>query len=313
MKASDLSTTAVSKFCLDIVRPLLRNLPRGSGTVYRVLGGYRLSPAWSRYGQHTTRGVAHGYQMRLDLSNCFERETYYLGRFYEWELEHLLAAVLRPGDTFIDVGANIGMVTLLGAARVGPTGLVLSFEPNPQAWSRLLEHIQDNELQNVRPFRVALGNSPGTALLGTNDIYSSGSSLRHATAQTHHNEVKVETLNSFVVQVPSTGRVLLKTDTEGFDFNVLKGASDLLSRRSLIVFSEVTPKWLAELDQTPQQMFDYMAGFGFKPYHVSLQNRRFERVMTIAPLVLPGPHHWFNALFLRDEDLAEIRDLELRH
>lgn len=285
----------------------MRLLPRGSGTIYRLLGGYRKSAAWNRFGLRTTRGVAHGFRMRLNLGNTFERETYYLGRFYEWELEHLLAAAVGPGDTFIDVGANIGMITLLAEARVGAEGRVLAFEPNPDARARLKEHVEINGLKNVQAFGVAVGDGPGKATLTTPDVHTSTSTLRHLNQGARTFEVEITTLDSFLDQIPAGRRVFLKIDTEGFDFNVLKGASKLLARPDVIVFSEVNPKWLAELGQTAEQMFAYMAGFGFKPWFVSLENRGAARQMTLHPLALPGPHHWFNALFLRESDAQRLQ------
>jgi hypothetical protein len=69
---------------LDLARPLLYLLPRGSGTLYRLLGGRSSHHAWHDRGLRLARGKDHGLLMRLDLANPFERETYYLGRFYEW-------------------------------------------------------------------------------------------------------------------------------------------------------------------------------------------------------------------------------------
>jgi hypothetical protein len=89
-------STNISRLLLDASRPVLRRLPRGAGSLYRLLGGYRENRAWSRYGARTVRGIDHGYQMRLHPDNTFERETFYLGRFYKWELLLLLNRVVEP-------------------------------------------------------------------------------------------------------------------------------------------------------------------------------------------------------------------------
>jgi FkbM family methyltransferase len=236
---------------LDLARPLLYVLPCGSGTLYRFLGGRSSHHAWRDRGLRLTRGKDHGQVMRLDLANPFERETYYLGRFYEWELLAVLDHLLRPGDTFIDVGANIGMITLHAAAKVGPQGTVLAFEPNPEAKARLDEHIQINRLRNVRTFGLALGDRPGCATLSVPTACSSQSTLRKADGMASRFEVRVATLDSFLDQIPADRPVFLKTDTEGYDFNVLKGARGLLSRPAVIAFSEVNHKWLEQLARAP--------------------------------------------------------------
>lgn len=298
--------TKASKLLLDAARPLLRYLPRGAGTLYRFLGGYRKSTAWNGYGFRIIRGVDHGYHMRLSLGNVFERETYYLGRFYEWELQRLMESLVGPGDTVIDVGANIGMITLCAAARVGPHGTVLSFEPNPNAWAALDEHIRLNGLRNVRAFALALGEHSGAAELTTPDTHTSTSTLRPFQKGTQTFEVPVATLDSFLDLIPARRRVFLKIDTEGYDFNVLRGARNLLARPGVVVFAEVNHKWLHELGQSAEQMFAYMEGFAFKPYLARLHTRFLYRDLTLDPLRLPGPHHWFNTLFLRQPDLASI-------
>lgn len=65
-------------------------------------------------------------------------------------------------------------------------------------------------------------------------------------------------------------------------------------------------KCLGELGQSAEQMFAYMAGFAFQPFLARLQTSLLHREMKLDPLLLPGPHHWFNALFLREQDRASI-------
>src|SRR4030095_10102176 len=97
----------ISKLLLDCLRPALQRMPRGAGTLFNWLGGNRQGPAWENAGVRNSQGTDHGYHMRLDLADAIERETYYLGRFFEWELHALLQRYLHAGDTFIDAGANI--------------------------------------------------------------------------------------------------------------------------------------------------------------------------------------------------------------
>jgi precorrin-6B methylase 2 len=69
--------------------------------------------------------------MELDLAAWSERSAYFLGRFYDLNLQMLMIQILKPGDRFVDIGANIGMLSILAARLVGPSGRVESFEPNP--------------------------------------------------------------------------------------------------------------------------------------------------------------------------------------
>lgn len=288
-----------SHFVLDCARPLLRLLPRGSGTLYRWLGGYRKSPRWRSGDLRESRSLDHGHRLLLDLSDGVERETYYLGRFYEWELQAAIAKYIHPGDTFLDVGANIGMVTLAASAAVGPEGRVLSFEPNPAVRQRLQGHVDTNGLKNVEVFDNALGAEPGTATLTTASEHTGTGTLRSQDGVVASYSVPVKTLDSFVEKMPRDRGIFLKIDTEGYDFNVLKGAGTLLDRENVVVFAEVNHKWLGELGQSAAEMFAWMESRGFKAWYPTLKKGVFRNTVVPTPLTLPGPHHWFNALFLK--------------
>ena len=77
--------------------------------------------------------------------------------------ERLLRRILRPKDTVIDVGANIGTISLTAAAIVGEKGLVMAFEPNPRVFKYLVENIHINEFGNIIPLNFAVGDRLGYA------------------------------------------------------------------------------------------------------------------------------------------------------
>src|SRR5262245_48926459 len=108
-----------------------------------------------------TIGLEHGGRLRLygDSQLC---RLIYLSNF-EAETRSFLEAFLRPGDIFVDVGANIGLFTVLGARLVGKTGEVHSFEPYPPTFARLQENVALNGLGNVRCNRMGLSNTKGEA------------------------------------------------------------------------------------------------------------------------------------------------------
>jgi FkbM family methyltransferase len=147
---------------------------------------------------------------------------------------------LRPGDAFIDVGANIGYYSLL-ASLVNEQAPVLALEPHPIASRRLQENASINAFANIRVRAVAVGRISGTAAL-TSDLVeqnriSVGNEGAVATVA-----VPVVTLDAVLPQEgidPADVR-LVKIDTEGFEVNVLAGANDLLDARP-------GPVWLVEL------------------------------------------------------------------
>ncbi len=68
--------------------------------------------------------------MDLDLARASERFSYFTGRFYELGMQLLLMDLVRAGDRVVDIGANVGEISLLCSRLVGPTGVVDAFEPN---------------------------------------------------------------------------------------------------------------------------------------------------------------------------------------
>ena len=84
---------------------------------------------------------------------------------YEPHVTKALRNLLKPGDVFVDVGANIGYFTLLASTLVGPSGNVISFEPNPNNCELLRRSLTQNNVANVRLHQNAVAESPQRILL----------------------------------------------------------------------------------------------------------------------------------------------------
>src|SRR5262245_36127074 len=123
----------------------------------------------------TTRS---GFRMRVRLGDWLGRHVYVRGE-YEPATGLVLKALLRPGGTFIDVGANAGYFSLLASTCVGPAGRVWAFEPVPVTREELLANLRLNDAGNVRVFAQALSNAAGTATFSVGPANHRGtSSLR---------------------------------------------------------------------------------------------------------------------------------------
>ncbi|NLX13664.1 MAG: FkbM family methyltransferase [Phycisphaerales bacterium] len=241
--------------------------------------------------------------MILDLGDWSQRGCYYHGRFYDLANQRLIRRLLSEGDTYIDVGANIGMMTLAAARVVGSTGRVLSFEPNPQARQHLDAHVRINGLTQVRVVDKGLSCERGQLTLRLPVNSSGRGTMRNLSGDTAGEfQVDVALLDDYLAQIPTDCRVLLKVDTEGFDFNVLRGARGLLLRNNVFAVAEVNDAWLKEMGQSAEAMFNYMEELGYDAYFADMCPRGLSQKLDIRPVSMPGPHHWFDALFARHED-----------
>src|SRR5438876_11187265 len=97
--------------------------------------------------------------MRVSLESWAERQTWFLGRYYELDTQAFIMACIRPGDTFVDVGGNIGMITLLGSRLVGERGRVHTFEPNPREADRIRRTLEEYGIGRVTLDRVGLAGA----------------------------------------------------------------------------------------------------------------------------------------------------------
>ena len=151
---------------------------RAWGKVYWLLiGGWKRDSLWTGAKLRTIRGKLHGYEMTLDISRWSERYTYFLGRFYDLETQLFMKRFLRPGDRMADVGANVGMITLLAARLVGPEGVVEAFEPNPVCQRKVEHALVRNQIGHVRLHGVGLGTETSHARLSVKSVNSGEGTL----------------------------------------------------------------------------------------------------------------------------------------
>lgn len=150
----------------------------------------------------------------------------------EWEpFETLLVdRMLSPGDVFVDIGANIGWYTIIGAAKVGPAGRVYAFEPEPLNHALAARNIARNGLKNVTLERIAISDARGEAALflsednlGDHRLYQSGDARPSETVPT-------VTLGEYFAARPGPVR-LIKIDAQGSEGKIFAGIPDDFVRR----------------------------------------------------------------------------------
>lgn len=150
---------------------------------------------------------------------------YYLGIYEPGTLE-VMAQCLRPGDTFVDVGAAVGQMTLHASMCVSEAGRVVAFEPEDGRFKDLQRSIAVNSAQNVLALKLALGDRPGEMDLHTDVI--SPSLVAGGTDPAANERVEVDTLDR-CLERHSVDRVrMVKIDVEGFEAEVIQGAEQLL-------------------------------------------------------------------------------------
>lgn len=185
---------------------------------------------------------------------------------YEPGVTRVLGDFLRPGNIFVDVGANIGYYSVLAGRLVGNQGSVLAFEPNPRTFTLLERNIRENGLSNVMPIQLAVGELRGQADLYL-DLHNQGNSSlgsRNVSTPDVRVTVSMDSLDECLLR--STGAILadvVKIDTQGAEMAILAGGRRTMRQRGIKVILECWPKGLAGLGVSTYQFFSELHDLHF--------------------------------------------------
>jgi FkbM family methyltransferase len=191
--------------------------------------------------------------MRLNARDLIQ-QTILLEGVWDPALTEFVESNLGPGDVFIDVGAHVGYFTLLAARRVGPTGSVLSLEPNPSTALQLRENLHRSHLQNVLVEETASGESEQIVQLYLHtESNSSMASLSRANATGGASvQVPCTTLDLLCQQRGLTRVSVVKIDVEGAELLVLRGMKRVMNEMRPLIVLELESRLLEGLG-TPVQ------------------------------------------------------------
>ncbi|MBI4232835.1 MAG: FkbM family methyltransferase [Chloroflexi bacterium] len=170
--------------------------------------------------------------MRLPPDFSIYWEAQLAGDTYEPGVTRVFEKLLGPGMVVVDVGAHVGYYTLLAARKVGPSGRVYAFEPEPANYRLLLENITLNGYRNVTAEQVAVSDNVGTATLYVDRLFSKNHSLVRSGPRGDEATISVATitLDDFLERQGSPQVHLIKMDIDGNEPLTLRGMAGLLAK-----------------------------------------------------------------------------------
>ena len=181
----------------------------------------------------------------------------------EQRVLELLASSLKPGDVVFDVGANVGLYTVLLAKVVGDGGQVISFEPEGQTYAHLVDNLKLNSLTNVRCFRKALGERNGQARLYSNELIGGASLVRSPEGKGPGEVVDIVEGDELVLAENLPLPRAVKIDVEGYEYAVIQGLRRTLAQCGCeLVCCEVHPAHLPA-EVKPGMVVDLLRSVGF--------------------------------------------------
>lgn len=162
--------------------------------------------------------------------------AYWVGT-YEVARVGALAEAVTQGSVIYDIGANVGIYTLLSSMRAGPSGAVYAFEPLPRNLEYLRRHVALNRLQNCEVIAEAVGKTPGTAKFSAANWAASMARLDPEKGEL---AVPVTSVDACIYgDKPLRPPDVLKIDVEGAELDVLQGAERTIEDLHPAIFLEV--------------------------------------------------------------------------
>ena len=201
--------------------------------------------------------------------------TYAVIRRGHWEPTETLhfLDLLKPGALVIDAGANFGHYALTAANVVGREGLVIAFEPHPETFSLLDENRKLLPWNNLRAVQAGLGSEDATLAIHTDTANPGGHSfyawnLRDTDCSS--NWVKVYALDSYLAEhIHGRAVNVIKIDVQGFEMEVLRGATRTIERDRPAIFCEITPDALQRAGSGLDEILGFFRSRGYRGEIVS--------------------------------------------
>jgi FkbM family methyltransferase len=200
------------------------------------------------------------------------------GEFHDWDTAKFITEFLREGDTFVDVGANIGLYTLPAAAK---KARVVAVEPSAKNRGRLEENLALNGLTSVKIEACALGESEGEMAFCDDDA------LAHVELAGNGPKVPVRRLDAIL---PEGEISLLKVDVEGFELAVFQGAENAMRAGRLpVILFEMNHSY-ERYGVTEAQIFGFLRERGYQIARYEHDARRLVSHGLEGDVVAFTPH-----------------------
>ncbi len=263
--------------------------PRGTDRLLRLI-----HPPGNSDPIRTIIDYDDGLRLHIDTQSFCEWYIYFYGAFRP-KVSRLLNQMLRPGNVAFDIGANIGMHSVIMANRVGPTGRVVAFEPDPHPHARLRANLLLNGLDFVEAHLAALSAKTEKRRFFLHDetIGNFANASLHAEnvgADTASVEIDVLSLDDFIARNPVPRLDVIKLLAQGEEWNVLQGGRETIAKYRPAIFFLYEPAYWQRQGLQLMDAVRFFAGYGyttrtveFGPPRVVTEEIPFGQVFLAAP------------------------------
>ncbi|MFC4034051.1 FkbM family methyltransferase [Streptomyces polygonati] len=258
-----------SEALVTLGRWYVRNAP---GTLAKAPLADFLNPRLRDEPRRRVTESAVGPRFAVDTQDLIQRYVYLFG-VWEPRMTQWLRRRLRPGDTFIDVGANIGYFSVLASQLVGPEGRVVAIEASRAFQDRLEQNARLNGCTNIRAVHTAVSDKRQTLtfILASSNNMGANSIVPYDGPAESTFEIEAFPLPDVLDEDEIANARIIKVDVEGAEGSVVRGMAPLLDRLrpDAEITVEVTPERMAQLGDSVGELLETMRGAGFHVYRLA--------------------------------------------
>lgn len=220
-----------------------------------------------------------GFGLRIPVGyhNYFETD-------YELNNINFINNYLAEGMTVIDIGAHIGLLSVIMAQKVKASGKVYSFEPTPSTFQLLQKTIAINDNENIiQPNMMAVSEKKGKTFFYITDIVAHNSNSLSNNKRDYGNEHKIDVELTSVDEFAKDNKLakidFIKIDAEGAEYSVLKGCESTLRRNKPKIILALHPSSIVNFGNSLDEIWDYLQGFG---YTVVFKSEKVDRNFFVS-------------------------------
>lgn len=207
-----------------------------------------------------------GVQFKLHIDDWIQENIYFV-QDYECAELLFIQNTLKADDVFVDIGANIGVHSMMASEIISDKGKVISFEASQHNFLRLQEHITLNQANNIEAHHLAVAEcNKDITLFYNEEEGNKGMVSAYGKHKSHSEKIKAVALDSFLAQ---TKIDFIKIDIEGGEFDALKGMKNILQTQNPVLLIELEEDIIEQTDYEEKDIIDFLAQLGYARNYLS--------------------------------------------
>ena len=224
-------------------------------------------------------------------------------RIYEKNEIAFFKRILEPGQTMLDIGANVGLYTAIGGKVIGPSGKIICFEPDLQSLGFLKKTVSKNQLDFAEIINAAASDQSGTARLHVSNSNRGDNRLYANDFSDESFEVETLRIDNLLLDKGVAKVDVVKIDVQGFEGQVISGMEKILKvSKNLRMLMEFWPKGLEDAGSDAEEMLSKLESLGLRVYELKSKGS-FEKIANKRDFIERFPGRSYTNLVVLGSDV----------